>query len=489
MYINFYGNNLNKAVSVPVQAYKINTFYKREKGDNLDVLGNTISEILKVGEKIDVHRICYQLGINPKYEKLVEKEINELKDKKIIECDKNLVVTQVNKEEIIQEKFYVFYDILNNVMLDCIVEEYEFERYRKLINIKEDNVYKLGKANNKVVLDNYELCAKIQNLITESNKVCGKIDANEDENSRKLNKIPFHEIELDIVENIDKPIAADFLIAISRNMDYMMSKSKYKVNIRDPFTFEDSSKYIDDYIRDRVENNFKVEELIEDDFGLKEMKRAYTDAEKIIKEKYKNILRNEDEEKELTDLIRLKKLLSANIDTDIDIRINNINNIVKSRMRDIVYKFNESTIDTKNVNIKKLLEKDEKIEEISDIKIVGIATNGNIKRIRENKQIISVLDQGSIKDYLKCIYVSEKFTNKKENEYERKISNIFKERKLVECLDDFLRYRNSTVHNIEKGKYYEEEYDLQILYKERLEEVVDILIGDLIYFLEKTNDL
>ncbi|MCE9675732.1 hypothetical protein LPC27_08135 [Paraclostridium bifermentans] len=487
MYINFYRNKIEHAISIPVFAYKIKTYVKG-KGTDVDVLGDTIINLINKGEKLDIDYITRLIGIPNKYRKLVEYEINELLDNNKICIDSNNIITSKTKEEKIVESFFVLYDKENNVFLDCIIPEKEFQRnYLINDNFNKEKSYYLSTNVKKKDINKYTVCNKIQELITKSNKICyiDKIDGDNEfelfeynsENDMFLK--PFYEINLDIVENIDDPIDADFLIKayIDQRQD---------IQIEDPFSGENSSVYIEKHVRNRIDKT-KLIKLLNNNNEFIQIESCNKKARGYI-ENYKKLDDKEERIKYIERISLYKELLLINGDIykNFSLASIEIEKVVKSLLKDIIDNFNDSRIFLKNVKISGLCSNNE-LENIRGIKIIDSIINKNHKFIYNDKKVINSIGETSISSYLKCVYMSKYFTKDK---FEEKVFKLFiSDYRLVNFLNNIWLYRNNTSHNVEKYKYYNSEYDMDIMYKERLAEVTQELMEDLIYFVEKVKSL
>ncbi len=487
MYINFYRDKIEHAISIPILAYKIKTYIKG-KGTDVDVLGDTIIKLINEGEKLDIDYITRLIGIPNKYRKLVEYEINELLDNnKIILGQNNIILSKIKEEKII-EAFYVLYDKENNVFLDCIIPEKEFQRnYLVNNNFNKEKSYYLNTNVKKKDIKKYNICNKIQELITRSNRTCdidkvdmeNEIDSFEHTSENDIFLRPFYEISLDIVENIDDPIEADFLVKAYIDQ-------RQTIQIEDPFTGESTSVYIEKYVKDRIDKN-KLIKLLNDNNEFIQIEMCSQKAKDYV-DTYKK-LDNREERIKYIERISLYKqllLLDSNIYKSFSLASIEIEKVVKSILKDIIDDFKESRISLKHVRISELCSNNE-LENIKDIKIINSIINQNHRFIYSNKKIINSIGENSISSYLKCICMSKYFTKDK---FEEKVFELLvSDYRLVKFLNDIWLYRNNTSHNVEKYKYYNSEYDMDIMYKERLAEVTDDLMEELIYFVKTMKSL
>lgn len=483
MYINFYREKLDYAISIPVLAYKINTFTKGKKGD-IDVLGDAIINLISEGEKLDIDNITRLIGIPYKYRKLVEYEVNELLDGNKIKVDSNNIIESKSKEDKSKEEFYVLYDKENNTFLNCIIPAWEFKkRYLVYENFDRDKSYYLNTNIKNKDINRYTICYKIQELITKSNIVSnidlennpGELDLFEYNNENDIFIRPFYEIRLDTVENIENPIEADFLIKAYINQ-------KQEIEIEDPFTGDNTSVYIQQCVQNRLDKG-KLIKLLNNNNEFMQIDKCSKKA-KVYFEEYKQIDNNKERLNYIERISLYKELLllDSNIYKNFGLATIEIEKVVKSRLKDIVDKFKKSKTPVRNISISGLCLKNE-LDFVEDIKIVQAIKNYEYKLIQSEKKIINIIGESSISSYLKCIYMSKYFT--KDN-YEEEVFKLFtSDSRVVKFLNDIWLYRNNTSHNIEKNKYfYNSEYDMDVMYKERLLEVTQDLMTELIYFVD-----
>ena len=488
MYINFYRDKLDYAISIPVLAYKINTFTKGKNGD-IDVLGETIINLISEGEKLDVDNITRMIGIPYKYRKLVEYEVNELLDGNKITVDQNNIILSKSKEDKSKEEFYVLYDKENNTFLNCIIPAWEFKkRYLVYENFDRDKSYYLNTNIKNKDINRYTICYKIQELITKSNIVSnidlensqGELDLFEYSNENDIFIRPFYEIRLDTVENIENPIEADFLIKAYINQ-------KQEIEIEDPFTGDNTSVYIEQCVKNRLDKS-KLIKLLNNNNEFMQIDKCSQKA-KVYFEEYKKIDNNKERLNYIERISLYKELLllDSNIYKNFGLATIEIEKVVKSRLKDIVDKFNESKMSLRNVTISGLCSNNE-LDFVEDIKIVQTIKNYDHKLIYNNKKVINSIGESSISSYLKCIYMSKYFT---QDTYEKEVFKLFtSDSRVVKFLNDIWLYRNNTSHNIEKNKYfYNSEYDMDVMYKERLLEVTQDLMTELIYFVDAIKSL
>lgn len=477
MYINYYGNNVLNSIVLPVYLFEINAKSNNVKNNNLDVLGEAILGLLDVNEVIDITYISNLLGMPSKYKKLIEYEINELCDAGNITIDENKKVLSLNNvAESYLESFYVIYDRVNKIFLDAIIPKNELDKkmYYRDENIKTADNY-IIEEKERSYIQGYNICYLIQQLISKSNNSI-KFDEEDSEYSQIDEMVrPFYRINLDTVENLDKPIEGYFLYKVSLNKEM-------EIEYEDPFTRNNYYTYIEKNIINKVDYKkvksiIKRFDFIDMDFikdKIQEYLKTYTSfdndgtrLEHIDKiAYYKAVIDLEGED--------YKKVASP---------INNFDKVAKSILKDIVDKFADSKFEKKNIKVGSF----NTLSNINDIRIIESFINENIKKISKDFKVIREIGQTSIVSYLKAIYLSKYFS---QAEFDKNVFEIFStDYKLIKFLNDVWLYRNNTGHNVEKGRHYDSEYDLDIMSQERLREVMDVLTEGLIYFVSIAKKL
>lgn len=491
MFINFYSNNIEYGVTIPVKAYKINTVSDK-KSKTVDVLGDLILDLLVEGEKFDENRLLNIIGMPHKYEKLVRYEINELRDNKNIVI-KDGYIYKIDRKTKYIEIFYVLYDCINNRFMDYIIDQRSFERnYLKKDNdLRNLNLYNIEKNSNKNFskLENYKVCYGIEQLITSSNKICNVYEAEENEIDFIENNVfgPHYEIYLENVENIENPIIADFIIKLNFN-------EKGNVYFEEPFTKSIDSIYINKYVANKVKEEQLIKMINNNDFD--EMIDCENKSlEKVEEYKKYDICFNKNDLNAYNQRIESAKKVFMfyellNIEKDIyknySSPILELEKIIKSILKEIVDKFKESKMTRKATAVNDFVELDE-INNIKDIKIIELLLDKKSKKICEGRKIIEFIGQDSIVSYLRCIYLSKFFTDDK---YEEEVFNLFsKDSDIIKFLNDVWLCRNNTVHSIEKESKYEVEFDMDNMQKERLQEVFEELTEGLMNFIKKINKI
>ena len=477
MYINYYGNNVLNSVVLPVYLFEIKVKSNNVKNNNLDVLGEAILGLLDENEIINISYISNLLGIPSKYKKIIEYEINELCDTGNIIIDENKKVLSLNDvAESYLESFYVIYDRVNKVFLDAIIPKNELDKkiYYNDMNIKTADNYFIEEGE-KSYIQRYNICYLIQQLIAKSNN-----SINFDEEDSEYSDIeemvrPFYHIDLETVENLDKPIEGYFLYKVLLNKEM-------EIEYEDPFTRNNYSTYIESNILNKIDNK-KVKSIIK--------RFDFIDID-FIKDKIQNYLRsyrafdNDETRLEHVDKIAYYKSvvdLEGEDYKKVASPINNFDKVVKSILKDITDKFGESKFEKRNVKVGNF----NKLDNIKDIRIIKSFINENIKRVSKDFKVIREIGQTSIVSYLKAIYLSKYFT---QADFDNNVFEIFvRDNKLIEFLNDVWLYRNNTGHNVEKGRHYDSAYDLDIMNQERLREVMDELTEGLIYFVSVVKEL
>ena len=480
MYINFYGDKVEYAVKVPVLAYKINVSVQGKDADE-DVLAETILKLLNVGDTLDIDVLMSLIGIPYKYRKLVEYEINELLDNgRIFIDEKNNKILKIEFNEKTIEDFYVLFDKQNNIFLDCIIPYKDFERrYLKKNYFIEEKSYVIENNFKRGDLTKYSACYKIQELINKSNNIVGLNSEEEDilDYEKEVYIRPFYKINLETIENIDNPIDTDLLIKAFVNQNQ-------NIEYEDPFTLENSSVYIDTYIKNKVDEN-KLYNILYSDNEFMEMDRCRRKAQSYIDEYYKYD-NNEARLNYVEKVALYKELLASHSDVyqNVSISTIEIDKIVKSILKDIIENFKASKIELRNIKIKDL-DSENKLDNVMKFKLVKTIANQNYKVVRQDRKVINSTKESSISSYLSCIFMSKYFTN---DAFESEVFELFaNDVRLVEFLNNMWLYRNNTSHNIEKQKLYDSEFDMENMYKDRLREVTDYLTKELLYFIKTTK--
>lgn len=480
MYINFYGDKVEYAVKVPVLAYKINVSVDGKDAME-DVLGETILKLINVGDILDIEELIRLIGIPIKYRKLLEYEINELLDNGRILLDENSKrILKISYKEKCIEDFYVLFDKANKVFLDCIIPSTEFERrYLKKDYFNREKSY-LIENNLKIgEMSKYSTCYKIQELITKSNSL---VEFNNEEDTfdyeEEIYIRPFYKINLDTIENIDNPLDTDLLIKAYINQNQ-------NIEYEDPFTSENSSVYLNTHIQNKIDEN-KLYNVLYSNNEFMEMDRCRKKAQSYIDE-YKKYDNNEARLSYVEKVALYKEILlsESNIYQKVSLSTMEIDKIVKSILKDIVGNFKESKLELKNVKIKDL-DSDNILDNVKDFKLLKAISYQNYKIVRKNRKVIQSTKESSISSYLSCIFMSKYFTN---DSFESEVFELFAfNTRLVQFLNDMWLYRNNTSHNVEKQKLYDSEFDMENMYKGRLQEVTEYLTKELLYFVETTKE-
>lgn len=478
MYINYYGKNVLNSIVLPVYLFEIKVkSSNKSDNSNLDVLGEAILGLLEENQVIDIMYISNLLGIPGKYKKLIEYEINELCDAGNIIIDENKKVLKLNNVvEAYLESFYVIYDKINKIFLDAIIPKSELDKkiFYRDEEIKTADNY-IIEEKERYYIQRYNICYQIQQLIAKSNSSINFDE--EDSEYSDINEMvrPFYRIDLETVENLDKPIEGYFLYKVLLNKEM-------EIEYEDPFTRNNYSIYMEKNIiknidNKKVKNSIKRFEFIDMDFIKEKIQKYLKTYIKFDKDETR--LEHIDKiayYKAVIDLERedYKKVASP---------INNFDKVVKSILKDIVDKFEDSKFEKRNVKVGSFND----LSSINNITIIESFINENIKRISKDFKVIRNIGQTSIVSYLKAIYLSKYFT---QEEFEKDVFKIFStDYKLIEFLNDVWLYRNNTGHNVEKGKHYDSAYDLDNMNQERLREVMSSLTEGLIYFVSVVKKL
>lgn len=473
-YINFYRNNIDCAVVIPTLVYEISVKVKGNSHNDIDILGETILSLIEEGEIINIDNLLKLIGIPYKYKKLLECEINELLDNKILELDASDKVVSINNSDNYSlETFYVIYDRMNKIFLDCIISGKEFKKiYPKNFDFNSNKSCFLGTESKKYTPEKYKLCYQLQQLINRSNKITiSEGDYYEKNQEEDYNFIkPFYEIYLNTIDNIDNPIEADFLLKVVIN-------SNQDIQYQSPFSNTTNSKYIDSCIKSKVDET-KLLKILQIDYF------SYLDKCKEKSMPYVFEYRKYDKDKsrisEIEKISLYKEVLLINGDMykNFSLVTDDINKIVKSLLKECVSKFSKSRVEKKDICINNLTQ----LEYIKEILIIKSFIHKREKVIYRDREVIKSIGENSIVSYLKCIFISKFLTN---DIYDAEVFKIFSEDiKLMNFMNDIWLYRNNTSHNIEKQEYYKSEYDMDNMQKERLIEAISELMNGLIYFVK-----
>lgn len=491
MLVNFYSNNIEYGITIPVRVYKFTAItepnYKIQENSKVDVLGELILTLLENKEKFNYKKLINTIGMPDKYTKLIDAEIKELKDNKNIVLDNDNNIKKININTSHKEYFYIVYDCLNNKFMEYIIPQKEFEqnylkRQKKLRGVE---LYPLhGRNENVGKLKNYEICYNIKTKIDESNEAIFLYKENDQEEHNIYG--PPYRINLDRIENIYNPIIAEFIIKV--NFD--QNKNIY---FEAPYTKDNNSIYINSYIANKVKNSDIINMIDKNKFN----EMQYCEEQGLLNldkyKKYDKYKKENDLDAYNQRIKNAKKLFvfyeMLNIDGETykscSVPILELDKIVKSILKEITDKFVEVTVDreTDSKKNRTCIRKFTELDEINDIKIISSILDKNTKKIHEGRKMIEFTGQESIVSYLICIYLSKFFND---NNYEKEIFDFFsKDRESIKFLNDVWMYRNNTVHSVEKRDIYDIDYDMDNMYKERLKEVFEELIAGLMNFIKK----
>ncbi|MVX66483.1 hypothetical protein GKZ28_22670 [Clostridium chromiireducens] len=480
MHINFYKNNIDCAVVIPTLVYEINVKVKGNSESYIDILGETILSLIETGETLDIDKLLKLIGIPFKYKKLLECEINELLDNRVLSLDEEGKVAEINNSKNYHlETFYVIYDRVNKILLDYIIPKDEFrKRYLKTFDFDSNKTYYLGKESRRYIPEEkYKLCYQLQELINKSNNL-SNLEEDEESQEEDDNFIrPFYEIHLDTIENIDNPIEADFLIKIITN-------ENQEIQFESPFYNTTYSKYIESCIKSKVDEA-KILNILKKEYQI----YLYLDKCKEKSMTYVNEYSKYDKDKsrlsevEKISLYKEVLLLEGDAYKSFSLVIENINKILKSLLKECTISFAKSLVEKKNICINNLVE----LRDMKEILLVKSFIYQRQKFIHKDREIIKSIGESSIVSYLKCIFISKFLTN---NPYEARVFDIFsKDVKLMSFMNEAWLYRNNTSHNIEKQEIYKSEYDMDNMQKERLIEVISELMDGLMYFVQTIKEI
>ena len=477
MHINFYGSHIDCGIVIPTYVYRIIAKSKQKSNINLDILGETLLELLDVNALLEIDKLVKLLGIPYKYKKLVVNEINELMDLGLLEINEENIITKVCKVEKSQfEVFYLIYDKVNKNFLECIIPKAEFEqRYLDRSDFDKSKGFFIKENGKGNLAKKYTICDEISKLINKSNKISvEEIDEDDYDNAPEFIR-PYYHIALEEVENIDNPMEADFIFKATVGKDG-------EIQYQSPFSLDYNSVYINNYIKNKVDEKV-VKRLLQIDY-FRDLDQCKNKSEIYIN-KYKKF----DQDKQRIEYIErisfYREVLSVpgEVYKNFALVISDIDKLVKSVLKELISKYGVISHERKNITIKAFCD----LEEINDIKVIDTIINQRIKMISKDKELIKSIGESSIVSYLKCIYISNYLTSSK---YEQKVFEVFSSnRRIIEFLNSIWLYRNNTSHNIEKQKHYDSDYDMEIMVQDRLEEVIEELMEEILYFAQAIKEI
>ncbi len=490
MHINFFGRNIENGILLPVYVLKVNLYEDVDVESDIDELAFLIIQLLKKGEKVDAKNICRKIGIPIKYEKLIFHEINELKDKNIIKLNsEEVLVNDIKFNKPKSSVFYTLYDRINRSVMEVLIPEKYFEIfYGKIKGFNENKFYKL-KAE-KTYLESYSISKDIQNIIFKFNKIIegyyentldnDLLEDDEIKNFIKTGFFPKNKLTFNYLENIETRVEADLVIKaiIDENSD---------VAYEWPFTFDRKSLYMDKFLWGNIDKK-KLKNIlnINDFISLEQCAKEAKD----LNEKYK-LLDNDIERRALfNQAAYFNKVLELNEDLykSLQTPICVYDKITKSILNNCIEKFGNVNRSEKNISLRKLMSyENDKVEKLKKYTIFSSIYNTNIKTVREGFKLSRSISTNSISDCVQAIYlapflVKDDFSN-------RIFDLLVSDDRIMNFLNKVWLYRNNTQHNIEKGKFYNKEFDMEKKYKERQLEEYNILIEDLFYFIKKIKEL
>lgn len=477
-YVNLYGKNIDCAVDIPVLLYKISVRANVRNDENIDILQETVLKIVDKNNCLTSDEIFRIIGMGNKYRRLFMNEINEMKDRKlIVEDNQGHIMFPETKYKYnynyTYETFYVIYDRINNIFLECIIDENVFEkRYLSDYEADSDKFYIL-KSSTKYYPEKFDIIRKIQDLINKSNDILKMEEKNGE--VFEINEFirPFYEIKLDTVEQVNVPIEAHFLLKV-------VMDEKQNLNFINFIDESRESNYIDKYIKNTIDYG-RLQHIFEKGYGdyFYNFEKCRKNSAAYVSEYYKydkDMCRKESVEK----IAFYREVLSLESDAykNLSLVIEDLNRLVKSILKEITYKMGISNTERKNVQLLQLTD----LNAIKNIFIISIILESREKIIKKEVQVIKSVGETSAADYLKCIYISRYFTN---SSYDIDVFNLFSsDLKIVQFINDLWLYRNNSSHNIEKDKRYKAEYDMNIMERTRLFECIDKLMEELIYFIK-----
>ncbi|MPQ43666.1 hypothetical protein [Clostridium tarantellae] len=492
MYINLYGENIENAVFIPVYFFKVCVFEDSLIESKVDVLGQTILEMLDVGMKLDIDYLSRSIGIPSKYRKLLEFEVDDLKDNGLITVNENNNIEEISEDYKSAAYYYALYDRVNNNLMDVFIKEELFEKsIRKNHKIDASKGYKLNFLTRSNI-DAYDLSSKVDNLIKKINKVIDidkdnfkvkEIDENEKKELELLKEgglIPYNKIHFNFIDNFNLKEEGELLLKT-------IITPEGNIGYECPFTYNNKSLYIDRYIWNNVDEK-RIKSLINIDcFNQLEV------CEKKVAlylEEYKNFDSNLERVELFNQAVYYSKILECEgeLYKNFQTPIIAYDKIAKGLLKDCIDKLGISSREGKEIILKDYIIKDEEIcNVLTEYLIFNTIVNKKTKIIRKGSKLQNSIFVGSIGDYLYIIYLAPFFC---ENDYSKKVYKLFTEdERLINFLNDLWLYRNNTTHNVEDGRYYDLRYDMEIKHKERQLQEYNVLLEELFYFVEKLSEI
>lgn len=494
MHINFFGSNIEYGILLPVYVLKVNFYEDTEIKDTIDELAFLIIQLLKKDEKVDEKIICRKIGIPIKYEKLILHEINELKDKNIIKVNKDgILIEDIKFKKRENKVFYTFYDRFSKQLMEVLIPQNHFERmYGRIRNFNEKNFYKL-KVNNSF-LEAYDISKKIKEFTFKFNKILEfyyddlqinlkekeLYDNNEIKEFVEIGLIPKNKLIFNYIEDADSRVEAELVIKarIDENAE---------VAYEWPFTFDRKSLYMDKFIWNYLDKNRLKNILNIESFTILE---KCINESKDLNKKYELLDKNIERREFFNQAVYFYNVLKSdeNLYRSLHTPISSYEKIIKSILNEYISKLDVSIRDEKNITLKKLMSYDkEKVENLKKYTIFTSIYNVNIKNIRAGFNLNRDILITSISDCMQIIYLAP-FLLK--DELANKLFDLFStDHRIINFVNNIWLYRNNTQHNIEKGRFYNPEFDMEKKYKDRQIEEYGVLIEDLFYFLKMINEL
>lgn len=470
MDINFFKNNEEVLVSVPVFAYKA-LMYTEE--DNLDILQKHIIEVIDHYKHTNIDFICNNLGMPDEFKKIVDYEIRSLINEGLVSESHGEV--KLNEEVKIKtcELYYILFDKVNGMIIPQPIPAKDFEGKLKRKYFKER--YDIKPIVNRPFNDYDEINNEINNICKKYNKV---FDVSRNEIGNEIEEINddfFNEVRMykgkiyfkEII-NINNPIPMDFMVKAYRN-------EEGDIQYEWPFNKTNSSYFYKNLIhhvthKQLEELIIKVEEeeLIKHDEEL--------DSEKIrisvnfrLKGKNSNI-----NQVVINNLCNLRETMEGRILKAKRFRsehrevIQDMDEILKFMFTEIINKFSKVNYDMRQVSINNIMTS-EQIKSITNKQIFKSIKDKRVN-LRAGKKVHECIQIRSLLSFFIIIYLSWCVTN---GELEKKIVSMFKgNTSLMDFIEEVRMYRNNTVHSIDKSIIYNEKYDLNELPESRVKEIL-----------------
>lgn len=496
MYLNFYKRDLEVAVALPIYAIKVNVYENINKEKPLDILSRTVLELIKIYKEADVKKIAKMLGFEGKYERAIVYSIADLKKAQIIKLDERNKLIEEKEIHVKVNSYYAIYDSMNKNILECLIKEDTFNSIKFYKNefLKSENIYKFNedrKPHEQIVSKEIK---KLINKINVYNESKNEFDYMEEENQYNEFDDINRENTSEILKELEKSIIPqDFieLESVSNHMEFEKLELLIKVvkdksgNLRFqwPFNNDYQSIYVEKYIMNYFDENSKEYKVLSNKIDNDDINYIMEVKSNIAKEisYYKKYKLSKERYDDLEKILFYREIikLSGDFYKSIESPIGAFDKIIKSKFKDVTDKLgvckkhkNFIVMDYfKNYSYNNVL--------ISSIK------NRRIKPFYREKKLNYLIGESSISDYLTMIIIAPYVLKKRNEEIIRFQKSLLNDNRILDFINDIWLYRNTTTHSVEKGKYYDEKYDMTVKQKERIEEDINDYIVELEYFLEE----